>query len=67
MWLNISKFVDFKKQVCADTDAEEIADDQPTIVVLKPGDLTAEEAAQEQARLEKGNVNIFSFFFYWNY
>lgn len=40
----------------------DIPDEQPTVVVLNPGDLTAEEAEKAQAQLEKGKfLNVFSF------
>lgn len=38
----------------ADEDLQDTEEEQPTVVVLKPGDLTAEEAAQETERLRKG-------------
>nr|XP_023018703.1 uncharacterized protein KIAA1143 homolog [Leptinotarsa decemlineata] len=37
----------------SEEDLQDTAEEQPTIVVLKPGDLTAEEASQEQERLKK--------------
>lgn len=38
----------------ADEDLQDTEEEKPTVVVLKPGDLTSEEAAQEEARLKKG-------------
>lgn len=38
----------------SETDSE--PDEQPQVVVLKKGDLTAEEADQEKKRIEKGMV-----------
>lgn len=37
-----------------DSDDDDNLEEQPTVVVLQPGDLTAEEAAKERAQLEKG-------------
>ncbi|KAJ8945933.1 hypothetical protein NQ318_016761 [Aromia moschata] len=37
----------------ADEDLQDTEEEQPTVVVLKPGDLTAEEAAREKDRLKK--------------
>ncbi|CAG9816106.1 unnamed protein product [Phaedon cochleariae] len=37
----------------ADEDLEDTPEEQPTVVVLKSGDLTAEEVAREQERLKK--------------
>ncbi|CAH0547218.1 unnamed protein product [Brassicogethes aeneus] len=37
-----------------DEDFEDNHEELPTVVVLKEGDLTAEEAAREKVRLEKG-------------
>ncbi|KAG5887471.1 hypothetical protein JTB14_017326 [Gonioctena quinquepunctata] len=37
----------------ADEDLQETTEERPTVVVLKTGDLTAEEAAAEQERLKK--------------
>ncbi|KAJ8919867.1 hypothetical protein NQ315_006396 [Exocentrus adspersus] len=37
----------------ADEDLQDTEDEQPTVVVLKSGDLTAEEAAREAERLRK--------------
>ncbi|KAF5276501.1 hypothetical protein FQA39_LY06570 [Lamprigera yunnana] len=38
-------------------DFEDTFEEQPTVVVLNPGDLSAEEAAQESERLKKGQCN----------
>lgn len=38
-----------------DEDFETRSDLKPEVVVLRPGDLTAEEADLEKARLERGN------------
>lgn len=37
-----------------DRDLQDAEDEQPTVVVLNPGDLTAEEAAKAQEDLERG-------------
>ncbi|KAJ8947374.1 hypothetical protein NQ314_008623, partial [Rhamnusium bicolor] len=37
----------------ADEDLQDTEEEQPTVVVLNPGDLTAEEAVQETERLKK--------------
>lgn len=39
---------------CGNNDDEEKLDDQPAIVVLKPGDLTAEEVELEKKKEEIG-------------
>lgn len=36
-------------------DFEDLEDEQPTVVVLNPGDLTAEEASKIKEDLTKGN------------
>lgn len=48
--------IDTKKEnlgPVADEDFQDTEEEQPIVVVLKSGDLTAEEAAQEQKRLDK--------------
>ncbi|GLV33988.1 uncharacterized protein CBL_11129 [Carabus blaptoides fortunei] len=47
--------VDTKRQALRpdDCDEEDVYEEQPTVVVLKPGDLSAEEAAQVKQDLEK--------------
>lgn len=47
--------VDTKKEQLRpeDCDDDDVYEEQPTVVVLKPGDLTAEEAAQAKEQLEK--------------
>lgn len=47
-------YFNFKKQLSAYEEEDDSIDEQPTVVVLKPGDLTAEEAAKEKTRIEKG-------------
>lgn len=37
-------------------DLEDEEDEQPTVVVLKSGDLTAEEAARAKLQLDKGEI-----------
>lgn len=41
-----------------DCDDDDVYEEQPTVVVLKPGDLTAEEAAQAKEQLEKGKTIV---------
>ena len=41
-------------------------DEMPTVVVLKEGDLTAEEAKSEQKHIDEG-IHIFMIFFLWYY
>lgn len=38
-------------------------DEEPTVVVLQPGDLTAEEAEKEKQRQETGNLAFLLFIF----
>ncbi|KAF7284615.1 hypothetical protein GWI33_021807 [Rhynchophorus ferrugineus] len=48
--------VDTKREDLGPVDEENLRDteeEQPQVVVLRPGDLSAEEAAQEKIRLEK--------------
>ncbi|XP_018567639.1 uncharacterized protein KIAA1143 homolog [Anoplophora glabripennis] len=48
--------VDTKREgldAVADEDLQDTEEEQPTVVVLKSGDLTAEEAAQEAEKLRK--------------
>lgn len=40
-------------------DIEDREEDQPTVVVLKPGDLTAEEASAAAAQKKKGKKFLF--------
>lgn len=44
----------------ASRDLEDLEDEKPTVVVLKPGDLTAEEASKVEEQLKKGrNPHVF--------
>lgn len=42
-----------------DEDLLDTEDEKPTVVVLKPGDLTAEQVAKEEKRLKKGKSACF--------
>lgn len=57
-FLNISIKVCFNQREdygeVPDEDLLDTEDEKPTVVVLKAGDLTAEEAAKEEERLRKG-------------
>lgn len=40
--------------LATEDDLRDTEEEQPQVVVLRPGDLTADEAASEQLRLERG-------------
>lgn len=49
-----------QRQDLGPVDEENLQDteeEQPQVVVLQPGDLSAEEAAREKTRLEKGKTD----------
>lgn len=43
----------------SDSDRSDYEEEAPQIVVLKKGDLTAEQAETEQKRIEKGEIIFF--------
>uniref|UniRef100_A0A6P7H6P9 Uncharacterized protein KIAA1143 homolog n=1 Tax=Diabrotica virgifera virgifera TaxID=50390 RepID=A0A6P7H6P9_DIAVI len=55
--------VDTKRENYGEVSQEDLLDteeEKPTVVVLKPGDLTAEEAQLEEERLKKGKSYFFT-------
>lgn len=58
MYLRIQNITDFLQREnlnpITDEDLEDTQDEQPTVVVLQPGDLTAEEAAEVNKLRKKG-------------
>lgn len=48
--------------LATEDDLRDTEEEQPQVVVLRPGDLTAQEAASEQLRLERGKSSTYTLY-----